>query len=250
MGLRRVTVAAAAVALFLFTAMPVFAVTEVTPDPFHHFIWFINEPMVSAVLVAVALSCVLIECMTTGFGVFGVTGLAAFFLFFAGHIMVDRFAWVGLILFAVGMLLLMLEAFVLTGFGVSGVLGIFAVFGSVVLVSPSLPLGILTASVALVLTVIIMVVSFRFMQKKNFIHKFILSDRTDTESGYTSPNMDNEKYLGREGYTLTKLRPAGDMKIDGERIDVVSDGDFIDVGVKVRVVAIDGTRVVVRVVEE
>jgi membrane-bound serine protease (ClpP class) len=62
--------------------------------------------------------------------------------------------------------------------------------------------------------------------------------------------MDNEKYLGREGRTLTQLYPAGAMKLDGGRIDVVSEGDFIDAGVLVRVIGLDGTRIIVREVEE
>ena len=88
------------------------------------------------------------------------------------------------------------------------------------------------------------------MKKKNLIQRFILSDRTDTESGYTSPNIDNEIYIGREGYTLTPLRPAGSVKIDEERVDVVSEGDFVDVGVKVKVIGVDGTRIIVRTIEE
>lgn len=90
------------------------------------------------------------------------------------------------------------------------------------------------------------------MTEKNegIIQRLVLKHRTDSESGYTAPNMDNEKYLGREGYTLTALRPAGDMKIDGNRVDVVSEGDFIARGVKVRVIGIDGTRNIVRVVED
>ena len=235
--------------LLLFSSSPLMAVTEVSPGFFQGFVWFITSPVVSGILVAIGLSCILLELMTTGFGIFGVTGLVVFFLYFAGHIMLDSFAWLGLILFAAGMLFLMLEAFVLTGFGISGLLGIVAIIGSVILLSPSVGSGVLTVTIAFVLTILIMVVCFRFMKKKKFIHRFILSDRTDAESGYTAPNMDNDKYLGKEGVTLTKLRPAGEMRIGNDRVDVVSEGDFIDAGVKVRVIAIDGTRNIVRVVD-
>lgn len=61
--------------------------------------------------------------------------------------------------------------------------------------------------------------------------------------------MDNEKYLGMVGVTITPLRPAGGMRIEGDRVDIVSEGDFIEAGVKVRVIAIDGTRIIVRPVE-
>ncbi len=209
----------------------------------------ICSPWISGVLFAVAFSCILIELITTGFGFFGITGLFLFFLYFGAHIALDRFALVGLVVFAAGMAFLMLEAYVVSGSGFAGVLGICAIFGSVFLLSSSLQTGILTVTVAVILTILIMVVSYRFMAKKKIIHRFVLRDRTDTESGYTSPNMDNEKYLGAEGVTLTKLRPAGEMRIGEERVDVVSEGDFIDAGVKVRVIAIDGTRNIVRKIE-
>ena len=163
--------------------------------------------------------------------------------------MFDQFSWLALILFALGMLFLMLEAFVMTGFAITGILGIIAIFGSMILLSSSVVAGVISVVVTVVVMTLILVVSFQYMKKKNLIQRFILKDRTDTESGYTSPNMDNEIYMGREGYTLTPLRPAGSMKIDEERVDVVSEGDFVESGVKVRVVGIDGTRIIVRTIE-
>ena len=232
-----------------FVSSPVLAVTETDPGFFDHFAWLICTPWVSGLLIAVGLSCVVIEVMTSGFGFFGIMGMVSFFLYFAGHMMFDRFSWIALVLFGVGMLLLMLEAFVLTGFGVSGLAGILAIFAGVFLLSSSVLNGVLTLLVTAVLMILILVVSFRFMKKKKIIHRFVLEDRTDTESGYTSPNMDNEKYLGKEGITISPLRPAGGVRIDGDRVDVVSEGDFIDAGVKVRVIGIDGTRILVRAVE-
>lgn len=235
--------------LILLASSPVVAVTEDSPDILNHFAWFICSPLGSGLLIAIGLSCIVIEVMTSGFGIFGIIGMVSFFLYFAGHMMFDQFSWIALILFAVGMLLLMLEAFVLTGFGVSGLAGIVAIFAGVFLLSSSVFNGALTLLITVVLMILILVVSFRFMKKKKIIHRFVLKDRTDTESGYTSPNMDNEKYLGMEGMTISPLRPAGGMRINGDRVDVVSEGDFIDAGVKVRVIGIDGTRILVRAVE-
>lgn len=214
------------------------------------FAQWVTNPFVAGVLIAIGLSCAFIELATASFGIFGILSLVSFFLFFACHLVLDSFAWLALIIFVVGMALLMLEAFVLTGFGFSGLMGILAVFGSVLLLAPDIKTGALTLLVTVVLTILILVVSLRYMKKTNFIHKFILKDRTDSESGYTAPNMDNEKYIGREGVTLTPLRPAGAIKLDGNRVDVVSEGDFLAVGVKVRVIGIDGTRIIVRAVEE
>ena len=238
--------------LFLLVTTPLLAATGTVGDcsALGTFSEIVRIPVVSGLLVAVGLSFVLIEIMVPGFGIFGITGLIAFFLYFAGHLLANHAGWIALVVFGVGMLLIMIEAFVATGFAVSGIFGILAVLGSVMMLAPTWSEGVLTVSLAVILTILIMVVSIHFMKKRNFIHKFILSNRSDNQSGYTSPNMDNEKYLDREGYTLTQLHPAGAVKIDGNRVDVVSEGGFIDAGVLVRVIGLDGTRIIVREVEQ
>jgi membrane-bound serine protease (ClpP class) len=57
------------------------------------------------------------------------------------------------------------------------------------------------------------------------------------------------RYLGKEGVSLTQLRPAGLAEVDSVRLDVVSDGSFIEKGRKIQVVQVEGNRVVVREVK-
>ena len=52
--------------------------------------------------------------------------------------------------------------------------------------------------------------------------------------------------IGRAGLTITPLRPAGTITIDDERIDVVSEGGYIDNGQSVKVIKVEGSRIVVR----
>jgi len=49
---------------------------------------------------------------------------------------------------------------------------------------------------------------------------------------------------------LSKLRPAGTIKLNGERVDAVSEGSFINKGQKVKVISVSGSRVVVRKISE
>jgi membrane-bound serine protease (ClpP class) len=64
--------------------------------------------------------------------------------------------------------------------------------------------------------------------------------------GYASPPEQDRLQLGRTGTALSPLRPAGVADIDGARVDVVSDGGFIEAGVEIEVTRVDGNRVVVR----
>jgi membrane-bound serine protease (ClpP class) len=56
----------------------------------------------------------------------------------------------------------------------------------------------------------------------------------------------NAQLVGREGIAQTVLRPAGIGQIDGRRLDVVAESDMIERGSPIKVVAIDGSRIIVR----
>ena len=55
-----------------------------------------------------------------------------------------------------------------------------------------------------------------------------------------------EDLSGKQGVTLTKLRPSGTARIDGLRVDVMARGEIIEANTRVEVVAVEGNRVVVR----
>lgn len=74
-------------------------------------------------------------------------------------------------------------------------------------------------------------------------------DATDTESGYVS-NVNRIDWLGKTAVTLTALRPSGAIIMDGERIDVVSEGNYIGKGKHVKIVKVEGSRTVVRELQE
>jgi membrane-bound serine protease (ClpP class) len=67
-----------------------------------------------------------------------------------------------------------------------------------------------------------------------------------TDLGYVSAPESDHRWLGRTGTALSPLRPAGIADIDGARVDVVSDGDFIEAGTPILVTRVDGNRIVVR----
>ncbi len=67
-----------------------------------------------------------------------------------------------------------------------------------------------------------------------------------SEDGFSSTSEDLSGLKGREGISLTYLRPAGKAEIDGKRIDVVTEGNLIQKGKRVRVIEVEGSRVVVR----
>ena len=76
----------------------------------------------------------------------------------------------------------------------------------------------------------------------------VLFDSARKEDGYVS-NINRIDLLGKEGVALTILRPAGTVIINHERIDAVSEGGFIEQNASVKVIKVEGARIVVREVE-
>jgi membrane-bound serine protease (ClpP class) len=71
----------------------------------------------------------------------------------------------------------------------------------------------------------------------------------NTEAGYTASKPEHQALLGAEGVSLTPLRPAGSARINDQRVDVVSDGEMVPPNSRIRVIRVDGNRVVVRSVK-
>ena len=83
--------------------------------------------------------------------------------------------------------------------------------------------------------------------KKNsgMLDELVLDERQQNRDGYTSV-IDKSKFLGAVGVCVTDLRPAGTITVEGEPLDVVSEGGFIKAGDKVKVINVDGSRILVR----
>ena len=154
------------------------------------------------------------------------------------------------ICFFIGVALLVAEVF-MPGFGIAGISGIVLELISIVLVY--LKYGGLAA---LGLTIVILAVigitisvSLRSATKGRLSKSpIILKERETTAEGYIA-SADMDVFVGREGETITPLRPTGLAEFDGIRLNVVSEGEYIPKGIPVRVQVTDGSRVVVRRIE-
>ena len=152
-----------------------------------------------------------------------------------------------------GMLFLMLEAFVFPGFGVAGVAGIiFILWGLYLLLLPDVPVGeevLSQASNGLIIGIIGglvgLVFLFRAMTKTKFWRDLTSPDIQRKEDGYVA-SFGWEKLVGAEALTETDLHPSGWINVGNERVFALSEGNFIDKNVKVVILSVDGNRVVVR----
>lgn len=205
---------------------------------------FFTNPAVVTILLSIASLGLILELYSPGFGVPGFMGLTALVLFFYGHLVAGLAGYEAIVLFVVGIILIALEFFVPGG--IIGMLGFLAVTGSLFLATDNIVhmgVSILTSIGIAILTSIIMV---KVLGKRmKIFRKIVLRDSTSTESGYVS-NKNRTELIGLEGTTVTQLRPAGTVLIEDERIDVVSEGSFIQKDKKVKIIKVEGSRIVVR----
>lgn len=203
-----------------------------------------THPVVATLLLIFGITCLVVEIFTPGFGVFGTISILAFTLYFGGHYAAGLARYWVLLLFGLGVVLLLIEA-VIPGFGIMGIAGILSIIASIVLAAKTIEAGLLMFFAALVLSALFAYLAYRFFERRGALRRIFLADEARSELGYVSA-ADYSDLYGLEGVSLTALRPAGTAKIDDRRVDVISEGAFIPAGAPLKVVLVEGARVVVR----
>jgi membrane-bound serine protease (ClpP class) len=214
---------------------------------------FLTHPVVSSLLMTIGIFGIIVEIRTPGFGVPGSLGIASLALFFWGHWLVRLAGWEELLLVGAGLILLVIEIFVTPGFGATGVLGLAALVGGLglSLVGAGATWHVVVTALgqvagSLLLAIAVSLVVLRFLPRLPFGRRLVLETELTVQEGFASAPETDRAWLGKRGMAATTLRPAGIADIEGERVDVVSDGEFIDVGELLTVVRVDGNRIVVR----
>jgi membrane-bound serine protease (ClpP class) len=208
----------------------------------------LTDPTISSLLLTIGFAGIIIEILTPGFGVPGVLGILAMVLFFGGRMVVGLAGWGLVLLFIVGILLLAAEVFVFPGFGISGILGMIATFSSIGFAYADKQQAAISLLISLILAIGLIVLALKYLPKTRTWGKIVLTTKLDTESGYvTQPAFID--YLDKEGVAITPLRPAGIVEVDGNRLDVATEGVFLSAGTAVRIVKVEGNKIIVRRVE-
>ena len=146
-------------------------------------------------------------------------------------------------MFVAGILLLLIELFV-PSFGILGILGIVSLIAGVVLSANRTGQAMLSLGIAFAVAIVVTAIVARIFRDRGIWNRFILKDRLDKESGYVS-NTEHSELLGVTGPAVTVLRPSGIALLNGKRYDVVTNGEFIPAGTPVKVIHVEGLRVVV-----
>ena len=152
--------------------------------------------------------------------------------------------WPAALLLIAGLAFVTVELFT-PGFGFPGAIGLGLLLVGVVVASNSLLEAILLVIIIILVLAVIFSIAVRSASKGALARSpLVLSTSTARQEGFTS-GEDMAYFLGREGTVVTVLRPAGTADFDGVRLDVVADSEFVSVGETVKVVRVEGRRIVV-----
>ncbi len=219
---------------------------------------FFLNPVISGILILVIIGGIYFELQTPGVGFPIIAAITAAILYFTPYYLNGLAANWEIIVFFIGIVLLVLEIFVIPGFGIAGISGIVLIVSSLILVMLNNDVFDFTfvdgneivtamASTLTGLMAAILLMFFggvRLTQTKVF-QKISLADTQKSSEGYTS-NFNQQSYLGMKGEAYTVLRPSGKILINDELKDAFTRGEFIDKGKKVEVVGESGTSLKVK----
>lgn len=224
---------------------------------------FLNNPLVTGLLILIGLVALYFELSAPGMGIGGlIAGLCAL-LFFWSHFLGGTAGWLEVTLFVAGLGFVAAEVFLIPGLGVPGIMGVLLLFASVVLAGQDFVIPntaedwnrlFTSVSVTLLSFVAFLVAAVIITKNMGRIPLFrgIILDPDDFSSDEDQAAGESKAQdtfdsvaVGDWGIADSLLRPAGRVKINGRVVDVISDGTFVEPGASVRVVKINGNVITV-----
>ncbi|UCH27539.1 MAG: hypothetical protein JSV66_07865 [Trueperaceae bacterium] len=208
------------------------------------------NPIVAAILLVFGIGGILIEIFTPGFGVPGAIGVLALAALATSAVVATPAGITDILLIVGGILLLAAEVLIIPGFGVAGILGLAAIIFAVVRIFQDQSVWVLGWTAlfgSIFMGLALWLLPNTRIGSALMLHTRLTDPARDPERAKLVGGR--EHLLGQQGIALSDLRPAGIARFGSERIDVVSEGDFITVGTEIEVLRVEGNRVTVRSVE-
>ena len=214
---------------------------------------FLTDPVVASLLTTFGFLGILFELQSPGWGIPGIVGLTCLILSLSASYIAELATMSDMVFILAGFSFILLEMLVIPGFGVVGIGGLgLTLYGLYLLLLPDVPVSdeITSGATDGFLIGIVGAIIGLFLLSKIMIKTKFWNDLTAPSSQKTNEGFSNtqgwEALVGQKGFSDTDLHPSGWVKVNDQRIFVVSEGEFISKGVEVKILSVDGNRVVVR----
>jgi len=236
------------------------AVVSVTPTWSEDLYKWLISPQITLLLLVLGVGGMYIEFKTPGFGLPGTVGICALAVYFGSRYVVGLADWLDVALVITGVVLILVEIFLIPGFGVVGALGIVFVVTGVVFSFTFTDFTFpqyswewdrledagFTLSMTTLCMVLLVLATWKLLPKTPLYGRLVLADQQLPAEGYSVQTPDvADAVVGREGFAASMLRPAGRGRFGDRTLQVVSLSEYIEEGTPIVIVQAEGNRYVV-----
>ncbi|MBU9712103.1 NfeD family protein [Evansella tamaricis] len=202
----------------------------------------LNVPSFGFFVVFIATLFIFGELMVRAKGLFAVLGVVIMAIYFSHHLTATASLWV-ILLYLIGLALIIFDGKVTTD-GTIALFGLLLMVLGLALPAPGLVYGTLVA-MALILAAPAAYLFTKVFPPRNMWSKMTLKDKLSSDLGYNSMNESYRELVGKTGVTKTPFRPTGTIEVDGKLYSATTDNQWMQPNEKIRVISVDGTRIVV-----
>ncbi len=222
---------------------------------------FLIKPLIRGLIIMMIVGGIYFEFQTPGVGLplaIAILGLLLYFFPLYARGLVEYWE---IIVFAIGLILIILEIFVIPGFGIAGISGItLMIIGLAFATIPNQGLKInmngvstlLESFVVILIATILALILSVYLGGKLITNKrklkIALYDVQSKEEGYDYADSKYKNAINKEGISYTILRPSGKVIIDGNIYDAISEGGWIDKDTKIKVIGYRNGQLVVEII--
>ncbi len=223
---------------------------------------FLTLTSTQVILVILGMACLIIETMKPGLGLPGVVASLCFVLIFWSNSHIQgQIDWLAVLFFLLGIMLVMVEVFLIPGVGIVGLSGVLMILGGIALVAyghwpqssgewVGFAKVLLPFAGSLLGSLILVGIFIHFVPNLPLINNIMIKRSKYSEEPVFPFGTTSQSLVGKEGVAQTDLRPSGTALILGEYLDVLTDGEFIPQGSSIQVVEVNPPRIIVRAVVE
>ena len=226
-----------------------YTLSQYTPSLYDKIAGFLTNPALQALMVTLIVGGIFFELKTPGFGLPSAIALCAAVIYFVPLFISGTAESWELLIFVVGVLLLIIELFVIPGFGVAGIAGIIAMLVALILVainniyfdftfvtSLDITRSALTVLVGLIIAALLIIFLSHRIGSRGMLYRFALHTQENNDEGYIGVDTTPTSLVGCSGVTLTRMAPSGKVVIEGNTYDAMSlHGTYIEAHTAVKV---------------
>jgi len=236
---------------------------RVTPTWAEVIFRWLSNPMVSGLLLMFGIGGLYLEMKTPGFSLAGVVGFTCLALFFGAHLVLGVAEWLDVLLVIAGIVLILVEIFILPGVGIVGVAGVLCLLFGLYLTMTGVAIpkyswdyerlkdAAISLTVAATSFALLVYTAWRLFPHTPLYGRFVQIHVQQPDKGYVVQTAEQRAAaIGLKGIAASMLRPAGRGRFGEVSYQVVSRGEYIPPGTPIVIVQVDGNRYVVERLKE